>query len=293
MLIFRRGHTHINQDNLSEYLDGRLSVAAASRIDRHLAECAACRQELDTLRTTVSLLRRMPELSLPRSFILPGPPPAAVAVRPPVPLRMPQWVYSGAAAAAALVLAVLVSADASGFLSSAPPGESRETAAALQAAPERRQRDGGATTIEMAAPKAPVENQAVATKKGISIAVTPGVEITEVQAQAPAVREAAAPAQPVAEAEIPAEESAPQPPVAAMAAAEEEVPAADAATPLPVAAFAAAEAPPEPTPVVADPSRVTPSAQGTNKSWRVLEGLMAVAAVAFFASWLLRRRTER
>ena len=71
MLIFKRGHTHINQDDLSEYLDGRLSGTAAAKIDRRLTECATCRQDLDALRSTVSLLQQMPELTLPRSFIMP------------------------------------------------------------------------------------------------------------------------------------------------------------------------------------------------------------------------------
>jgi len=80
MLIFKRGHTHINQDDLSEYLDGRLSGTAAARIDLRLTECASCRRDLDALRSTVSLLQQMPELTLPRSFIMPGPPPAPVGI---------------------------------------------------------------------------------------------------------------------------------------------------------------------------------------------------------------------
>ena len=82
MLIFRKGHSHIKQDDLSAYLDGQISEADAARIDQRLAQCADCRQELDALRSTVSLLQQMPELTLPRSFIMPGPPPAPIAIRP-------------------------------------------------------------------------------------------------------------------------------------------------------------------------------------------------------------------
>mgnify|MGYP003330175292 CR=1 FL=1 len=45
--------------------------------------------------------RPMPELTLPLSFVIPGPPPATMAIRPPVTLRMHQWVCSGSASAAA------------------------------------------------------------------------------------------------------------------------------------------------------------------------------------------------
>ena len=168
MLIFKRGHTHINQDDLSEYLDGRLSGTAAAKIDRRLTECATCRQDLDALRSTVSLLQQMPELTLSRSFFMPGPPPAPVAVRPPAPLRVPQWVYSGAAATAALVFAILVSADSTGLLAPKLTAQPEVTAQALRSAPESFQRDdgdGAAGAIEMAAPQAPVVNEAVSAER--------------------------------------------------------------------------------------------------------------------------------
>ena len=222
MLIFKRGHTHINQDDLSEYLDGRLSGTAAARIDRRLTECASCRQDLDALRSTVSLLQQMPELTLPRSFIMPGPPPAPVALRPPAPLRMPQWVYSGAAATAALVFAILVSADATGLLAPKLTAQPEATAQALRAAPEGFQQeasDGAAGAIEMAAPQAPVVNEAISAEKGFSVAVTRETEVAEAEAEAPTLRQAAVPPQTAAKVEAQADTSAAAP-VAAMAAPE-------------------------------------------------------------------------
>ena len=221
MLIFKRGHTHINQDDLSEYLDGRLSGTATTRLDRRLTECATCRQDLDALRSTVSLLQQMPELTLPRSFIMPGPPPAPVAVRPPAPLRMPQWVYSGAAATAALVFAILVSADATGLLAPKLTSQPEVTAQALQAAPESFQQadgDGAAGAIEMAA-QAPVITEAVSAEKGLSVAVTQEAEVAE--AVAPTLRQAAVPPQTAAKVEAQEDASA-SAPVPAMAAAEVE-----------------------------------------------------------------------
>ena len=38
MLIFRKGHSHIKQDDLSAYLDDQISEADAARIDQRLAQ---------------------------------------------------------------------------------------------------------------------------------------------------------------------------------------------------------------------------------------------------------------
>ena len=317
MLIFKRGHTHINQDTLSEYLDGRLSGTAAAKVDRGLTECASCRQELDTLSSTVSLLRQMPDLTLPRSFVMPGPPPAPMAVRPPVPLRMPQWVYSGAAATAALVFAVLVSADATGLLDPELAAQSEAAAEAVRAAPESFQKDGGdgAAVMEFAAPQAPVVDEAVSAEKGFSVSATQETEIAEAPAEAPALRQAAVPPQALVEAQAQEDASAPAP-VAAMAAAEvEEVAKTEAVSPPPEAALAAAavdesaaaesaptpaiadltaaEQPPEPTTVVQDLPAGIPPPYNSITIWRVLEGLAALAAVSFLVIWLLRRRVGR
>ena len=318
MLIFKRGHTHINQGDLSEYLDGRLSGTAAARVDRRLAECSTCRQELDTLRSTVSLLRQTPELALPRSFV-----------------------------------AVLVSADATGLFTQNLAAQPEVTAQAIKAPPENFQGDGAAGAIEIAVPQAPVAEQAVSAEQGLSVTVTKETEAA--QAEAPALRQAAAPAEALAE--MPTQDDAPAPaPVAAMAAAEvesaveskaappppeaalafaeaEKVAGGESVAPPPEAAGAAAvveevakaEAPPtptvaalaapvdesaatqstppppiaefpaveqrtEPTPVDQDSPGSIPPPYNAINIWWVLEGLAAVAAVGFLVMWLLRRR---
>jgi hypothetical protein len=50
---------------LSEYLERDLSGEGRARIDAHLENCSDCERELNELRATVSLLRRLPEPALP------------------------------------------------------------------------------------------------------------------------------------------------------------------------------------------------------------------------------------
>ena len=68
--LFRNEHDWA-RDNLSAYLDEMLEARERSRVERHLGECAECRAELEGLRHTVGLLRLVPELPLPRSFLVP------------------------------------------------------------------------------------------------------------------------------------------------------------------------------------------------------------------------------
>jgi hypothetical protein len=48
-------------DRLGDHLEGDLSLAERSRVDRHLAECSTCAAELRELRATVALLRGLPD----------------------------------------------------------------------------------------------------------------------------------------------------------------------------------------------------------------------------------------
>ncbi|MBI2871898.1 MAG: zf-HC2 domain-containing protein [Chloroflexi bacterium] len=114
---------------LSEHIDGRLDHAARARLEVHLATCAACREEMESLRATVALLRRAPQAEVPRSFRLqaaPRPSPRSRVQGPLVPA------LGAASAVAALLLALLVVGDFAGLFptASAPtPGP-----AALRAA---------------------------------------------------------------------------------------------------------------------------------------------------------------
>lgn len=62
---------HIGEQKLSAYVDERLSVHERQRVERHLKTCAACRRDLVELRTVLTMLKRAPMRSVPRSFTLP------------------------------------------------------------------------------------------------------------------------------------------------------------------------------------------------------------------------------
>ena len=118
MWIFGK-HRHINPDTLSQYLDDRLSLRAKERVDRAVAACAHCREELESRRVTFSLLRELPPIRPPRSFTLAAPPvtePTLAASSATSRLAaLPTWAYAGAAAIAGIALAFLALADAAGL----------------------------------------------------------------------------------------------------------------------------------------------------------------------------------
>lgn len=51
--------------DLSEHLDGRLSLDRAERIDAHLAGCAGCRSFNEAITAAVRAVRRLPDEPLP------------------------------------------------------------------------------------------------------------------------------------------------------------------------------------------------------------------------------------
>ncbi|MDE3078158.1 MAG: zf-HC2 domain-containing protein, partial [Chloroflexota bacterium] len=61
---------------LSPYLDGQVTAGERRQVERHLAACASCREELGSLRQVVALVRQLPQQPLPHSFTL-GPRPEA------------------------------------------------------------------------------------------------------------------------------------------------------------------------------------------------------------------------
>jgi hypothetical protein len=58
------------RDVLSGYMDRRLNPEEAARVEEHLSTCRGCREELESLRATVALLHRLPEVTPSRSFAL-------------------------------------------------------------------------------------------------------------------------------------------------------------------------------------------------------------------------------
>ena len=123
-----QSHRHIKTETLSEYLDGRIQGSALLRLEQDLAACQSCQEEMESLRSTIALLRELPEEAPRRSFVMTAPPPMPArapssGVGLPNFLRVPQWAYAGAASLAIIVFVVLISADASGLL--APDGASQ------------------------------------------------------------------------------------------------------------------------------------------------------------------------
>ena len=74
-------------------------------MEGHLASCDECQRDLETLRTTVGLLRELPEIAPVRSFTLEAAPPAVRETRIYV------WATGLATSMAALLLAALVLSD--------------------------------------------------------------------------------------------------------------------------------------------------------------------------------------
>jgi anti-sigma factor RsiW len=102
-------HEACRQD-LSVYIDGRLTQRERARVERHLSSCASCREELSSLRMTLSLLRAVPALKPPRNFRLPA---SALAEQRIV--RRQRLSYSHlrfATTVASVLLVLVVSGDA-------------------------------------------------------------------------------------------------------------------------------------------------------------------------------------
>lgn len=80
------GYDHLDPDLLSAYLDAEVTPAERAEVEAHLLSCDNCRRELESLRWTVDLLRRMPPVELPRTFYL-----TADAVEPAAAQQTRRW----------------------------------------------------------------------------------------------------------------------------------------------------------------------------------------------------------
>ena len=112
---FVRRHP-FGEEELSSYLDRRLSPAESARLEEHLPSCEPCRRHLEELRAVVEGLRALPSMPAPRSFALRPEQVEAARRRTPVgPAAWAQRAYSfspaGVAAAAFLLFFVLVGVD--------------------------------------------------------------------------------------------------------------------------------------------------------------------------------------
>ncbi len=156
MWTIKRKHRHIKAETLSEYLDGRLGGPTLARLDRQLTACGVCREELESHRTTVMLLKDLPIEAPDRSFTMSAPPPEPVRPRPLSPARVPRWVYAGAASVAAILLAVLVYGDTAGLLAPDEPTADGEAAAAFTAVRDEDVADSFQFSARGGQPPAPI-----------------------------------------------------------------------------------------------------------------------------------------
>lgn len=106
---------------LSAYLDQQLGLQERTEVDRHLKACQGCREELESLRATVQLLRRVPQASPSRSF--------AVTEARPLPRWSPFPVLRTVTAVVAAFLVLVFAADMvnlfeGGITSTEQPGAS-------------------------------------------------------------------------------------------------------------------------------------------------------------------------
>ena len=93
---------------LSAYLDGQVSAAEAERIREHLEICGECRAEVESMQSTVDLLRSLPQMQVPRSFRLTEVPRRTTGFRYQRPVLM-------ALASAAVVVVVVLVVDLASF----------------------------------------------------------------------------------------------------------------------------------------------------------------------------------
>lgn len=69
------------REQLSAFVDGELSPAERVELERHLATCLECQEELARLRHVHALLGALPTPAVPRSFALPSAAPTTVTPR--------------------------------------------------------------------------------------------------------------------------------------------------------------------------------------------------------------------
>ena len=114
MKIFGKRREHLVIETLSEYLSGRLPPEEVRHVEAHAETCTGCREELDSLRNTVGLMRRVPMAAPRTTFTLSEAPVGASS--PGRVSWLPGWAYGAAASVAVMVFALVLSADVAGML---------------------------------------------------------------------------------------------------------------------------------------------------------------------------------
>ena len=169
---------HLSAEHLSAYLDGQVTPEERRQVESHLRTCPQCAWELESLRHTVSLLRQVRQVAVPRPLTL-----REIDVRP---ARTPQRVWllpylQGATALVSLLLVVLVAGDLLLGLGRAPQARPlAQPVPAVAPAPLAgtlpAERAAGEATAEVALAKVPAAPGTPATEEAPMAAALPAEE---------------------------------------------------------------------------------------------------------------------
>jgi hypothetical protein len=119
---------HLSDEVLSTLIDERLAPEELSEARSHVDACATCRARRDELLSVVVLLRALPAVEPPRSFVL-GP---QLVVDPPNVIRLRRWYTIARASAASLAAAFVFLAVGTLYVDSQPTDSARTLAAKSQ-----------------------------------------------------------------------------------------------------------------------------------------------------------------
>jgi len=162
-----QSNIEIVRDLLSPYLDDEVTDEERALVNATLADSPELRNELETLRQTVALVRDLPRVPAPRPFTLTEADVQAVAPKPKKSFGLPAW-FGGFAAAAALLVCVLAVGGVfltSQFSSGGMVGDvamAPQQAAMEQPAAEAPAEEAAPTQEEGAAEEVPAEEEPLA-----------------------------------------------------------------------------------------------------------------------------------
>jgi len=234
--------------SLSEYLNGGLSAPEREWLSAHLVSCAACREQLESLRLTVRLLHDLPQVPVPRSFLVTVPEPRPAGFLPTLGVGT----LGRATAAVGALFAVVLAASVA--LQGPVPATSRYGAPAVTAGASASLAQ--TTPLPAAAGKSPAMAPASPTAVKPAATAAPAaapaaVKPTEAPRAAEVPKLAAAPAAP----RQPLTATPAEPPKAAMPASAPTQPARPA--PAPAAQPSGVESKPAASATATSPAAVT------------------------------------
>lgn len=180
------GHRRWEQE-IAAFADGELTLRDAARFEEHLAVCASCASEVAGHRAVRAALAGLPELRVPRSFVLT---PEMAAAHAPV-RRAPVWALRTAQAATAVALAGLVTVVG---VDLANVGGASQQSATTAAAPLEQVAPASAPSADGAGR----EPQPTPQPKGIAIPPAGGVGAQSVPSPEATTRSAGSNAAPLA-----------------------------------------------------------------------------------------------